>query len=109
MDKAIKYAIAIGIIVVALSVAYYLVIFLPQKEKNRLDMQKQQEATAVEKQKQDEDKIRKEEERISQVRTECNNYAREKTKERGSISADDTATGYHLLYEACFKEKGLNP
>lgn len=33
LDKAVKVSIAVGIMIVALSIAYYMVIFLPQKTK----------------------------------------------------------------------------
>lgn len=43
MDKLIKYSIIIGVLIIALSVAYYLVIFLPKKEEIRIELQKQEQ------------------------------------------------------------------
>ncbi|MBP9801597.1 MAG: hypothetical protein KBC83_02955 [Candidatus Moranbacteria bacterium] len=42
LDKAVKVAITAGALIVALSIAYYLVVFLPQKEKVRLEEQRQE-------------------------------------------------------------------
>ncbi len=41
LDKAMKISIIAGALIVALSLAYYLVIFLPKKEATRIDQQKQ--------------------------------------------------------------------
>jgi hypothetical protein len=58
LDKAVKISIIIGALVVALSVAYYLVIFLPQKEKARVEQQKQEQQQA---QQAKDDAVRKDE------------------------------------------------
>ena len=42
LDKAVKLGLIVGALLVALSVAYYLVIFLPQKERIAQDRQDQQ-------------------------------------------------------------------
>jgi len=42
MDKALRNAIVAGIIIIALSFGYYLVVFLPKKEAMRLEQQKQE-------------------------------------------------------------------
>ena len=39
LDKAVKISIIVGALIIALSVAYYLVIFMPQKEKARVKQQ----------------------------------------------------------------------
>jgi hypothetical protein len=44
MDKAVKISIIAGVLIVALSIAYYLVLFLPRKERARVEQQQQQEA-----------------------------------------------------------------
>jgi len=41
LDKAVKISIIVGILMVALSVVYYLFIFLPKKENTRIEEQKQ--------------------------------------------------------------------
>ena len=40
LDKAVKISIIAGALIVALSIAYYLVVFLPKKEKMILEQQK---------------------------------------------------------------------
>lgn len=59
MDKTLKYSIAIGIIIIALSFGYYLVIFLPKKEAMKLELQKQE----AEQQQQDQ-KLKEKKEKI---------------------------------------------
>ena len=43
MDKAVKISIIAGVLIVSLSIAYYLVIFLPKKEAMRIELQKQEQ------------------------------------------------------------------
>ncbi len=43
LDKVFKISIIAGALIIALSIAYYLVIFLPQKEKGRVEQQKQEQ------------------------------------------------------------------
>lgn len=43
MDKALRNTIIAGTIIVALSLGYYLVIFLPKKEATRIEQQKQEQ------------------------------------------------------------------
>ena len=42
LDKAVKISIIAGALIFALSIAYCLVIFLPQKEKVRVEQQQQE-------------------------------------------------------------------
>lgn len=61
LDKAVKVSIIVGVLIMALSIAYYLVIFMPQKEKARVEQQKQEQLAQLEKEKQQkEDKFRTE-------------------------------------------------
>jgi len=61
LDKAVKVSIIAGALIIALSIAYYLVIFMPQKEKARIEQQKQEQIAQLEKEKQQkEDKLRAE-------------------------------------------------
>jgi hypothetical protein len=48
LDKAVKVSIIAGALIIALSLAYYLVIFLPQKEKARVEELKQGQAMQIE-------------------------------------------------------------
>ena len=43
LDKALKISLIIGVLLIASSVFYYLVIFLPCKEKARIELQERQE------------------------------------------------------------------
>ena len=45
LDKTVKISIIAGALIMALSIAYYLVIFMPQKEKARVEQQKQEQET----------------------------------------------------------------
>ena len=47
LDKAVKISIIAGALIIALSVAYYLVIFLPKKEATRLEVQGQEKQEAA--------------------------------------------------------------
>lgn len=40
LDKLMKLSIIVGVLIVALSIAYYLVIFLPKKESEKFKLQK---------------------------------------------------------------------
>ena len=43
LDKAVKISIISGALIVALSLAYYLVVFLPNKEEARVEQQRQEQ------------------------------------------------------------------
>lgn len=43
LDKALKISVTVGALIVALSIAYYLVIFLPHKATQALEQQKQEQ------------------------------------------------------------------
>lgn len=43
LDQAVKISMIVGSLVIALSIGYYLVIFLPQKEVTRIEQQKKDE------------------------------------------------------------------
>lgn len=49
MDKAVKISIIVGALIVALSVSYYLVLYIPKRDKAKIEQQAQQ----AEQQKQD--------------------------------------------------------
>lgn len=42
LDKLMKLSIIAGFLIVALSIAYYLVIYIPQKDKAKIEQQKQE-------------------------------------------------------------------
>ena len=39
LDRAVKPSVIVGVLIATLSISYYLVVFLPQKEKARLEQQ----------------------------------------------------------------------
>ena len=53
LDKAVKISIIVGILLIAFSVFYYIVIFLPKKEAPQMKIQKLQEQQAEAKAEQD--------------------------------------------------------
>ena len=56
LDKAVKISIIAGALIVALSVAYYLVVFMPQKEKARVEQVKQEQQAKDDEKKQVEER-----------------------------------------------------
>lgn len=81
MDKAVKISIVAGALLVALSVAYYLVIFLP-KEAMRLEQRKQEQEVNMLKEQQ----TKKED---NQKTEEARKVALNSVKERCSMKAKD--------------------
>jgi hypothetical protein len=43
LDKAVKIGIVVGTLIVGLSVAYYLVVYIPQRDKAKVEQQKQEQ------------------------------------------------------------------
>jgi len=68
MDKALRNALIAGIIIIALSVGYYLVVFLPKKEAMRIEQQKQD---SIEKAFTKELETKKQNLEVSRVHLEC--------------------------------------
>lgn len=97
LDKLVKISIMAGASIVALSVAYYLVIFLPQKEKTKIEQLKQEE------------EIKKE---CGVVMNEAKDKVWEHRKTKGieSISSEKKKEEILILngiFEQCLNEKGL--
>lgn len=111
MDRAVKISIIVGALIVALSAAYYLVVFLPKKEQARVDIQRQQ--LDMQKAKEDADAQARDQEkqRIEQAMKDCNEEAGRKLKEVSSDikSSNDAVQVHDLVLERCFRSKGLNP
>lgn len=104
MDRGIKNSIIFSILILSISVGYYLVFFLPQKESHKL----LQEERRIEQEKQD--------------RADCYQQADEKSKESlkkkaelfdSEIYRKASDQGLHLKddfnsnYENCLSSKGL--
>lgn len=108
LDKVVRISIIAGALIVALSVAYYLVIFLPQKAKMTLEKQAQEQ----------------------QLRKECSEFSLNKSKEQfnkvavsydengkkfvpiGNSKTGKTYDGYYeedynKYFIRCLQEKGL--
>jgi hypothetical protein len=60
IDKAVKLSIIAGALMLTLSIAYYLVIFLPNKEATRVELQGQEKQEAAEKKLASELQVKKE-------------------------------------------------
>lgn len=84
LDKVVKVSIILSALLVALSVAYYFVYFLPKKEAIRLEQEKNKEST----------------------RADCASWAMNKASEQAGgkkYYIDD----YDNYFERCLREKGL--
>lgn len=84
LDKAVKISILVGVSIVALSVGYYLVIFIPKKEAIKIEQQQQEKY----------------------AKKECAEYAK---KEACSNDGTGGCNGdkYNFRLGKCLKEKGL--
>lgn len=78
IDKIIKLSIVASVLLIGFSLFYYLVIFLPQKEQNRIDLQKQErlveeneKQAKIEQQKNKEIEEQKEKEEAERNLTNC--------------------------------------
>jgi len=65
MDKVLRNSIIAGILITSLSIGYYLVIFLPNKEKIRIEQQK------IEKEEEEEKKREQSERELQEVTERC--------------------------------------
>ena len=116
LDKAVKISIIAGVLIFSLALAYYLVVFIPQKEKNRVaEQQQEQERQAKEKQAEI-DLQAKKDEYIANARKDCVQIARDKAtevlKKRGGYQdmIDKNLVGkddYDRGYKDCLREKGI--
>lgn len=82
LDKAVKISIIVGALVIALSVAYYSVIFLPNKAKQQQKFDKEKQ----------------------ELKQECAKWALDKSK-TGETKYDQEA--YDDYFERCLREKGI--
>jgi hypothetical protein len=96
INNFLKFCIGIGILFASLALAYYLVIFLPQKESTR----KEEEANRM-----------KEENREQAIIQDCHQESFVQTKEAYEDSESKTgrADFIEFVYKSCLREKGLNP
>ncbi|MCX6762213.1 MAG: hypothetical protein NT093_00315 [Candidatus Moranbacteria bacterium] len=90
MDKTIKFGIIAGILIVALSVAYYFVIFIPKRESYKQEQEK----------------------KLSEKRTYCNQWALDTAKNNnlskgGSNDRYDSRV-YDTYFERCLREQGIS-
>lgn len=109
MDKVLRNAIIAGIIIIALSLGYYLVIFLPRKDKAKMEQQKQQEVR-LEQQRQQEEKDKSDQEKkdkereVQKQQEKCNNYAADIKKRL----EDKKIEGQKEILESIFYSPALN-
>ncbi|MCX6766139.1 MAG: hypothetical protein NT136_04240 [Candidatus Moranbacteria bacterium] len=88
LDKIMKLSIIFGVLIVALSIAYYLVVFLPLKNKEQW----------------------KQEEEKQKMTQECSNKTLDDIRrwaEGRQVSDDNSIKQYNFFFEKCLKEKGL--
>jgi hypothetical protein len=57
LDKAAKISIIGGTLIVALSIAYYLVLYIPKRDKTKLEQQKQEQVAKEQKDKTDKEEL----------------------------------------------------
>lgn len=84
IDKTRKASLIFGILIASISVAYYLVVFLPQKESARMEQQKQEQET--QKTKEDAAATQKQKEYMATRKNDCYQIY---TKERSIYSNVD--------------------
>ena len=90
LDKAVKISIIAGALIVALSVAYYFIVFIPNKENYKQTQEK----------------------KIEEKRSYCNQWAIDKAKNQNLIiggSNDKYRENIYIGYfERCLREQGLS-
>lgn len=124
MDKALRNAIIAGIIIIAISFGYYLVVFIPKKEAMRIEQQKQEQELKAQQEKEKierEDKMKLENKaNLDKCLEEAQDHARELWKEKciidgnkigsdGLCLLDDSSSDYVRkaraeARELCFKK-----
>lgn len=90
MDKAIKMGIVAGILVVACSIGYYFVVFLPKKENYK----------------------QAQEQKISEKRQYCNQWALDEAKNnnlsKGGSNDKYNKLVYDTYFDRCLREQGIS-
>jgi hypothetical protein len=84
MDKAIKMGIVAGILIVACSIGYYFVVFLPKKESYK----------------------QAQERKITERRQYCNQWAIDTAK--NDDLQYETEEDYNFYFKQCLNEQGVN-
>jgi hypothetical protein len=116
LDKAVKVSIIASALIFSLAMAYYLVVFIPQKEQNRFAEQKQEQERQAQEKQAEKDLQAKKDEYIANARRDCIQIARDKATEvlkkrggnqdmldKGLVNKDD----YDRGYKDCLREKGI--
>jgi len=90
LDKAVKISIIAGALIVALSVAYYFIVFIPNKENYKQTQEK----------------------KIEEKRSYCNQWAIDKAKNQnltiGRSNNRYTESVYVGYFERCLREQGVS-
>ncbi len=84
LDKAVKISIILGILIVALSVANYFIIFLPKEENGRKELQEIKEVNKRE------------------ARKYCNQWAIDKAQNHSMYNQEE----YDDYFARCLREQG---
>lgn len=84
LDKAIKVSIGIGLLTIALSIAYYLVIYIPQRDLKKIEAEKQlQENKAISEKNANEDIEKKQRDCLSKVGNNMKEFWNSECKAKG--------------------------
>ena len=90
MDKALRNALIAGTIIVALSLGYYFVVFLPKKENYKQVQEK----------------------RTTEKRQYCNQWALDEAKNnnlsKGGSNDKYNKLVYDTYFERCLREQGIS-
>lgn len=81
LDRAVKVSIIAGVLIVALSIGYYLIIFLPKKEMTRAEQQS----------------------KLEKAKKECAQVMVDAAKKNAGATSSD----YIALNKVCMSSKGF--
>lgn len=111
LDRAVKISIIGGVLIVALSIAYYLVVFLPQKENNRIAEQQKQEQQdgKIEQLKTQELKDQQKREYISKRKNDCLQVYKTEDGKWNNVESYEYDEKYDICFVLYKDQGGTNP
>lgn len=105
MDRGIKYSIIASLLVVSLSVSYYLVIFLPQKEQRYVNEQEKQISKQAEQQEKED--LLNQQESLERCRVAGERAYRADQVQYGNELFDNPKYGYNKKLNVCLYSGGF--
>jgi isopenicillin N synthase-like dioxygenase len=96
MDKALRNALIAGIIIITLSIGYYLVIFLPKKEATRIEQQNQEKEANLLKESEIKDQQKKE--YVSKRKKDCYDIYLKEKGQWNNVEGSD----YREITDTCY-------